>query len=141
VTSPSAATPESPRRVRTRFGPEPIVLFPLLIALLGAVPAAATWPALSWVLLLPVLGAVWVLRAKVLVRPEALVVCNGLRRQRVPWSDVDGFDVPRRGFVRLLHAGRRTRLTAVPRRELGRLVAAAEQVAGPGGPATTRSAT
>jgi hypothetical protein len=118
-------------RVRTRFGPEPILLLPLLLALVGAVPAAATWPVLSWVLLLPVVGAVWVLRARVLVTPEALVVCNGLRRKRVSWPEVEGFDLPRRGFVALLHGGRRTRLTAVARRDLGRLVTASEQVAGP----------
>jgi hypothetical protein len=116
---------------RTRFGPEPIVLFPLLIALLGALPAATTWPALAWVPLLPLAGAVWALRARVRVTPDGLFVCNGLRRRTVPWEQVEGFDVPRRGPVRLLHGGKRTLLTAVPRRDVGLLVRAAEQVAGP----------
>jgi uncharacterized membrane protein len=84
------------------------------------------------VLLLPVLAAVWVLRAGVRVTPEALEVGNGLRRRRVPWHDVEGFDVPRRGPVRLLHGGARTPVLALPRRELPQLLAAAEQVAGPG---------
>jgi hypothetical protein len=126
------------RPARARFGPEPIALFPLVLCLLGALPAAATWPALVWVPLLPLLAAVWVLRARVVVTPEALVVCNGLRRRRVPWERVEGFDVPRRGVARLLHdGGHRTALTAVPRRELGRLVRTAEALGGPGTAATS----
>lgn len=128
-----ARTPSttSARPVRTRFGPVPILLFPLSLTLLGAMPLAASVPHLGWVLLLPVLGAVWVLRAGVRVTPQALVVGNGLRRRRVPWSQVEGFDVPRHGPVRLLHAGTRTPLLALPRRELPQLLAAAEQVAEP----------
>ena len=127
TTSGTAARP-----VRTRYGPVPILLFPLSLGLLGALPLAASVPWLSWVLLLPVLAAVWVLRAGVRVTPDALVVGNGLSRRRIGWDDVEGFDVPRRGPVRLLHAGRRTLLLALPRRELPQLLAAAEQVAGPG---------
>jgi hypothetical protein len=120
------------RPVRTRFGPVPILLFPLSLAFLGALPLAASISWLSWVLLLPVLAAVWVLRAGVRVTPGALVVGNGARRRQVRWDDVQGFDVPRRGPVRLLHSGGRTPLLALPRRELPQLLAAAEQVAGPG---------
>lgn len=119
-------------RLRSRFGPEPIALFPLSLALLGTVPVAGTTPWLAWLPVLPLLAAVWVLRARVQVRPSFLVVCNGLRRRLVRWDEVEGFDVPRRGPVRLLHPGRRTALTALPRRELPQLLAAAEQVAGPG---------
>jgi hypothetical protein len=121
-----------PPRVRTRFGPEPILLFPLALAGLGALPVAAAVPALVWVLLLPVLGAVWVLRAGVRVERDVLVVGNGLGRRRVRWDDVEGFDVPGRGPVRLLHDGRRTPLLALPRRELPQLLTAAERLAGPG---------
>ena len=124
---------ERPRRLRTRFGPDKIVLFPLLICFLGSLPAATTLAALSWVPLLPLLGAVWVLRARVVVRPEGVEVCNGLRRRLVAWVDVEGVDVPDRGRVRLLHGGGRTVLTPVPRRDAARLVAAAEQVSGPAG--------
>ena len=119
------------RPVRRRFGPEPIGLLPLVVVLVGSLPAAVTWSWLGWLPLLPVLAAVWVLRARVVVRERGLEVCNGLRRRVVPWDDVEGFDVPRRGPVRLRARGRRTPLTAVPRRELRELVRAAEQVAGP----------
>jgi hypothetical protein len=118
--------------VRARFGPEPILLFPLAIAFLGALPLGASVPWLSWLLLLPLAGAVWVLRAGVRVEPAGLLVGNGLRRRRFPWDEVAGFDVPRRGPVRLLHPGGRTPLLALPRRDLPRLLAAAEQVAGAG---------
>jgi hypothetical protein len=110
----------------------PILLFPLALTLLGAVPLAASVPGLSWVLLLPVLAAVWVLRAGVRVTPDALVVSNGGRRRRVPWDDVEGFDLAGRGPVRLLHGGQRTALLALPKRELPQLLRAAEAVAGPG---------
>lgn len=117
--------------VRTRYGPVAILLFPLTLAFLGALPLAASVRWLTWVLLLPVLAAVWVLRAGVRVTPGGLVVSNGLRRRRVGWGDVEGFDVPRRGPVRLLHAGARTPLLALPRRELPQLLTAAEQLGGP----------
>ena len=120
------------RQVRTRYGPVPILLFPLALFALGALPLASSVPGLGWLLLLPALAAVWVLRAGVRVTPAALVVCNGLRRRRVPWGEVEGFDLPGRGPVRLLHEGRRTALLALPRRELPQLLRAAEAVAGPG---------
>ena len=130
-----AAGEDQRRRLRTRFGPEPIAVFPLLLALVGTLPAATTWRPAAWLPLLPVLGIVWVLRARVVARPAGLEVGNGLRRRTVPWARVEGFDVPRRGPVRLLSDGRRTPLTALPRRELPQLLAAAEQVAGPAGTA------
>jgi hypothetical protein len=118
--------------VRTRFGPEPILLFPLSLALLGAVPLAVSLPWLTWVLVVPVLLGFWVLRAGVRVEPAGLLVGNGLRRRRIGWDDVEGFDVPRVGPVRLLHAGGRTPLLALPRRDLPHLLVAAERAAGPG---------
>ena len=132
MTSDGGTGPVPRPRPRTRFGPEPILLFPLSIAFLGALPVGASVPWLSWVLLLPLAGAVWVLRAGVRVEPSGLLVGNGLRRRRFRWSDVQGFDVPRRGPVRVLHPGGRTPLLALPRRELPRLLDAAQQVGGAG---------
>jgi hypothetical protein len=52
-----------------------------------------------------------------------LEVCNGLGVRRFRWNDVAGFDVPTRGPVRLLtEQGRPLPLTALPRRDLRRLV-------------------
>jgi hypothetical protein len=64
-----------------------------------------------------------VLRARVVAIPLGVEVCNGLRAHRVAWSEVEGFDVPRRGPVRLLRThGRPLLMTALSRRELPRLL-------------------
>ena len=113
-----------------RFGPDRIAVAPVVIAFLGAIPAALSSPALVWLLLLPVAALVWVLRARVLAGPAGLRVCNGLRTRSYGWPEVEGFDVPRRGPVRLLASGgRRVLLTALPRREVRRLVAVGEAAA------------
>ncbi len=119
---------------RRRFGPERIALAPVLVLLLGTLPLAAssTWGTL--LLLVPVACAVWVLRARVVVAQAGLEVCNGLGVTRLPWASVEGFQVPRRGLVRLLRAGGRPLpLTAVPRRSLPQLRAAASELGRPGG--------
>lgn len=127
----------SPERVR--FGPQPIALFPLLIAFLGALPLATSSRYLLWLLLLPVAGAWWVLRARVVVGAVGVAVGNGLRTTYVAWPDVEGFDVPQRGWVRLLHAGDRTPLTALSRRDLPALLAVASRLGSTDG-AASRSA-
>ena len=111
---------------RTRFGPDKIALLPVLVLLFGALPLAASTPLLLWLLLVPVGAAVWVLRARVLADAEQLEVCNGLGRRTVPWSDVEGLDVPRWTPVRLLlRGGRRLPLTALSRGDVRRLMALA----------------
>lgn len=143
VPSPDAAEPAPPATdepalevpppvapVRAlRLGPDKIVLLPVVVAFLGGIPAAFSSPALTWILLLPVLAGAWVVRARVVVKVDGLEVCNGLGVHRVDWPQVGGFDVPRRGFVRLRvlpGAGRdRLPLTAMPRRDLPRLLDAA----------------
>ncbi len=112
-----------------RFGPERVVLFPVLIALLGTLPAAASSPALLWLLLLPLAAGTWVLRAHVTADADGLAVCNGLGTREVAWDAVAGFDVPGRGPVRLLTGGDRVPLTALSRREVRRLLEAGEQAA------------
>jgi hypothetical protein len=78
--------------------------------------------------------AVWVLRARVVVAPVGIEVCNGLAVHRLPWAAVEGFDVPRRGPVRLLRTGGAPlRMTALPRRQLRDLRAAAEGLGRPSG--------
>lgn len=109
-----------------RTGPERTALVPVVVLLAGVVPAAFSRGFLLVLLLVPVAAAVWVLRARVEAGPEGLTVCNGLRRQRVPWERVDAFDVPRRGPVRLrLTGGGQLPLTALPRRDLRRVLSVA----------------
>lgn len=130
--TPDAASDASPPAAPVkalRLGPDKIVLFPVVVAFLGGIPAAASSPALTWILLLPLLAGVWVFRARVVADVAGLEVCNGLRVRRVAWPQVVGFDVPDRGFVRLRvqpGTGRdRLPLTAMPRRDLPRLLRAA----------------
>lgn len=116
--------------VRRRFGPQRIGLVPVTFFLLGSLPVAASTPLLTWVLLAPLACGVWVLRARVVAAPVGIEVCNGLGVRRLAWSQVEGFDVPRRGPVRLLRTdGRPLLLTALPRRELPLLVEVGQQAA------------
>ena len=118
--------PDAPGR--RRFGPQRIGLIPVTVFLLGSLPVAASSPLLLWLVLVPLACGAWVLRARVVAAPVGLEVCNGLGVRRLAWSDVAGFDVPRRGPVRLLRAGARPLLlTALPRRELHELVEVGEQ--------------
>ena len=117
---------------RRRFGPERIALLPVLVLLLGSLPLAASSAWLNAVLLVPVACAVWVLRARVVVAAVGIEVCNGLAVHRLPWSAVEGFDVPRRGPVRLRRTGGAPLLmTALPRRQLRDLREAAEGLGRP----------
>lgn len=124
-------TPDSPAAERPRrFGPQPLGLLPVLVLLLGALPLATSDARLSWVLLVPVAAAVWVLRARVVARDDGLLVCNGLAAHVHPWPSVEGFDVPRLGPVRLVLPGRTVVLTALSRSDLRALLAAAPPAAG-----------
>lgn len=126
---PAEPAPEQAAPRRRRFGPDRIALLPVLVLLLGALPLAASSAALSPVLLVPVVCAVWVLRARVVVAPVGVEVCNGLAAHRLAWDDVEGVDVRRRGPVRLLRRGGRPLLmTALPRRQVRELTAAATEL-------------
>lgn len=108
---------------RRRFGPDRIALLPVMVFFFGSLPIAGSRPALNWIALIPIACAVWVLRARVVAIDIGVEVCNGLRAHRVAWSDVEGFDVPRRGPVRLLRKeGRPVPMTALPRRHLPELL-------------------
>ena len=117
---------------RRRFGPERIALVPVLVLLLGSLPLAASSAWLNALVLVPVACAVWVLRARVVVAPVGIEVCNGLAVHRLPWAAVVGFDARGRGPVRLLRAdGRPLAMTALPRRRLRELRDAASELGRP----------
>lgn len=108
-----------------RLRPERTLLAVVLVMLVAALPLAFSAAWLLPVLLIPLGVLVWVLRARVEADATRLVVCNGLGRRRVAWDDVRGFEVPRRGPVRLLRDDARPLpLTAVTRRDLPRLLSA-----------------
>ena len=127
-----APEPESQTVRRRRFGPDRIALLPVLVVLLGSLPLAASSAWLTALLLVPVACAVWVLRARVVVTEAGVEVCNGLAAHHLPWTSVEGFDVPRRGPVRLLRTGGAPiRMTALPRRELPDLREASQELGRP----------
>jgi hypothetical protein len=112
-----------------RFGPDRLSLVPVLVLLLGSLPLASSAGALNWVVLVPLACGVWVLRARVVVARAGVELCNGLAVHRLPWEQVEGFAVPRRGPARLLRAGGRPLLlTALPRRRLPALREAATRL-------------
>ena len=114
---------------RRRFGPERIALLPVAVLLLGSLPLVGSSPWLSWLVLVPLVCGVWVVRAHVLLAPAGIAVCNGLRVHRLAWADVEGFQVRRRGPARLLRRGARPLLmTAVPRHRLPALTEAAARL-------------
>lgn len=115
--------PGSVRAERRRFGPDRIALLPVTVFFAGSLPIAGSSPALNWIVLLPLACAIWVVRARVVTIGAGVEVCNGLRAHRLAWSDVEGFDVPRRGPVRLLRRqGRPLLMTALSRRDVPELL-------------------
>ncbi len=109
---------------QVRLRPERTAFLAVGVFALSALPLVASATALLPLLLVPLAGAVWVARARVVAAPVGIEVCNGLRPHRAAWPDVEGFDVPRRGAPRLVLAdGRRLRMTAIDRRQLPRVLA------------------
>jgi hypothetical protein len=108
---------------KVRFGPERSTLLVVVVMALGALPLGLSSRYLAPVLVLPLLAAVWVLRARVVAADIGLEVCNGLAVRRYRWQDVAGFDIPKRGPVKLQPTmGKPVPLTALPRRDLRRLI-------------------
>lgn len=107
-----------------RLRPERTTLAVVVVLLLGALPLGLSWWWTSPVLLMPLGALVYVLRARVVASTEGLEVCNGLRVHRVAWDDVEGFQVPDTGPVRLLRRGAEPLpLRVVTRRDLPKVMA------------------
>jgi hypothetical protein len=99
-------------------------LLPVVLLLVCAVPLAfaATWTPV--VLLVPALVAAWVLRVGVDVDDDALTVRSLVGQRRVPWSELAGIRVGRRGDLWLVTTGAtEVRLPVLRARDLPRLSA------------------
>jgi hypothetical protein len=104
--------------------PERTTLAVVLVVLLGALPLGLSWWWTSPVLLVPLAALVYVLRARVVATSHGLEVCNGLAVHEVAWDDVEGFQVPDKGTIRVLRRGAEPLpLRVVTRRDLLRVMA------------------
>lgn len=114
--------------MKVRFGPDLGSVLAATFLTFGAVPLALSDRRLLVVLLVPLACWLWVARARVVVRPGGLEVCNGLGVHRLRWEQVEGYDLPARGVVRVLTPDGPVPLRALPRNRARALVQASEDV-------------
>ena len=99
-------------------------LLPVLVLAVCVLPAAAatTWTLV--LLLIPVAVAAWVLRIGVDIDAGGVTVRSLFGQRQVPWSDLAGIRVTRRGSLRLVPThGPEVRLPVLRPRDLPRLAA------------------
>jgi hypothetical protein len=77
-------------------------LFPVGLLALCAVPLAFSAPWTPVLLLIPLGAAIWVLRAGVDIGEEGLTVRSLAGQRTVPWQDVAGIRIGRRGELWLV---------------------------------------
>jgi hypothetical protein len=110
------------------FRPDRAAVTAVGVFFLSTLYLALAGPWFAPLLLAPVACLVWTLRARVVADADGLEVCNGLASHRYRWEQVDAFEVRKRRPVRLRRTdGGTTLLTALPRQDLRRLVAAGQR--------------
>ena len=99
-----------------------------IITFMGAMPVAlgdpSNKPWLAVILLVPVAFAVWAWRAGVDAGDEGIRIRGVIGSRLLPWAELEGFGVHKRGAFAVLKEGVRVPLPAVGRRDLPRLIAA-----------------
>jgi hypothetical protein len=99
-------------------------LLPVAVLTVCAVPLATAGPWGPLILLVPAAVAAWVLRVGVDVDGDGLTVRSLVGRRRVPWSELAGIRVARRGELWLVTTGgTEVRLPVMRARDLPRLAA------------------
>src|SRR3954447_24274340 len=99
-------------------------LLPVAVLAVCALPLAASGPWGPLVMLLPAAVAAWVLRVGVDVGEDGVVAQSLVGRRRVPWSELAGIRVARRGELWLVTTGgTEVRLPVMRARDLPRLAA------------------
>ena len=102
-----------------------VTLLPVLFLALCLSPLAVYRVWLLWLFAVPLLLALWVLRAGVDVSPGGVVIRALAGSRRLPWSEVAGLRIGRRGEVSVVTAGGGAlRLPAVRARHLPLIAAA-----------------
>ncbi|MFL6127778.1 MAG: PH domain-containing protein [Mycobacteriales bacterium] len=121
---PAVARP-SPSGAVLRVRTPRTALVAVLVLAICVLPLASSAPWLAVLWLVPVALAAWVLRAGVDVDPSGLTVRALLGTRRLPWAEVAGLRVGRRGLLAaVLRGGGTVRLPVLRPRHLP-LVAAA----------------
>jgi hypothetical protein len=111
---------DSPARLRMNR----TALIPVGLLALCTVPLAFAAPWTPVVLLVPLVVAVWVLRVGVDIADDGLTVRSLAGERRVPWSELAGIRVARRGELWLVTThGTEVRVPVMRARDLPRLAA------------------
>lgn len=109
--------PQVPSRLVFRI-PATAVLGALLFAI-TATPFAWAAPGLAVVYLVPVAAIAWVMRVRTIADQEKLVARTLFSRHVLPWTDIRGFRVSERSWVRAVNeAGKELPLPTVRTRHL-----------------------
>jgi hypothetical protein len=99
-------------------------LFPVGLLALCTIPLAFAAPWTPVLLLIPLAVTVWVLRVGVDIADDGLTVRSLVGQRRVPWTEVAGIRVARRGELWLVtNHGTEVRLPVMRARDLPRLAA------------------
>ena len=99
-------------------------LLPVAVLVVCAIPLAASGPWGPLVLLIPAAVAAWVLRVGVDVGEDGVTAQSLVGRRQVPWSELAGIRVARRGELWLVTTGgTEVRLPVMRTRDLPRLAA------------------
>ena len=109
---------DSPARLRMNR----TALIPVGFLALCAVPLAFAAPWTPVLLVVPLVVAVWVLRVGVDIADDGLTVRSLVGERRVPWSELAGIRVARRGELWLVTThGTEVRVPVMRARDLPRL--------------------
>jgi hypothetical protein len=99
-------------------------LFPVGLLTLCTIPLAFAEPWTPVLLVIPLAVAVWVLRVGVDIGDDGMTVRSLIGQRHVPWTDVAGIRVARRGDLWLVtNHGTEVRLPVMRARDLPRLAA------------------
>ncbi|MFY1633430.1 PH domain-containing protein [Solwaraspora sp. WMMB335] len=116
------------RRATVRFRPHQAIMLAAVIGFVGSLPLASTRWYLLPILLVPLVIAIWAVRAGTDADDTGLRVRALLGQRRIPWSRVAELAADPRGrAVARLTDGDQVRLPAVRGTDLPRLVAASGQ--------------
>ncbi|CCQ16955.1 putative uncharacterized protein [Rhodococcus sp. AW25M09] len=75
----------------------------MALLLFGTLLPAASWPAaLGWLLILPIVACVWVLRVRTVVTPEAITARRFVGSDVIEWDSVKGLHFPDRRWARVV---------------------------------------